>query len=199
MYPVDVEYRPPRAGDVEDGEADYVEWPSRPWMISKGKSRPATSSSSCRPSRTSSRPARFSKAGAIAGVTVLPLYARLPGGQQGRVYSVTGPEDRRRDERRRDLADDSRDQVRRSTPGWPASPSICPAPGINSLPIRPVSQSSADQRKGRCGRVQAGVCVRLYSEEDYASEAAIHAARDPPLEPGRGHPPDDRPQARPSR
>src|SRR6185503_17790892 len=35
------------------------------------------------------------------------------------------------------------------------------------LPIEPVSQSSADQRKGRAGRVEAGVCIRLYSEEDF--------------------------------
>lgn len=36
-----------------------------------------------------------------------------------------------------------------------------------SLPIRPVSRSSADQRMGRCGRVSNGLCIRLYSEEDY--------------------------------
>lgn len=35
------------------------------------------------------------------------------------------------------------------------------------LPIEPVSQSSADQRKGRCGRVSDGVCIRLFSEKDY--------------------------------
>ena len=35
------------------------------------------------------------------------------------------------------------------------------------LPIEPVAQSSADQRKGRCGRVSNGICYRLYSEEDY--------------------------------
>jgi ATP-dependent helicase HrpA len=35
------------------------------------------------------------------------------------------------------------------------------------LPVRPISKSSADQRKGRCGRVQNGVCIRLYREEDY--------------------------------
>ena len=35
------------------------------------------------------------------------------------------------------------------------------------LPVEPVSQSSADQRKGRCGRVSDGVCIRLYSEQDY--------------------------------
>lgn len=35
------------------------------------------------------------------------------------------------------------------------------------LPIEPISRSSADQRKGRCGRVAAGVCIRLYPESDY--------------------------------
>jgi ATP-dependent helicase HrpA len=38
---------------------------------------------------------------------------------------------------------------------------------IQRLPVEPVSQASADQRKGRCGRVGPGVCIRLYSEEDY--------------------------------
>ena len=38
-----------------------------------------------------------------------------------------------------------------------------------SLPITRVSQASADQRKGRCGRVGPGICIRLYSEEDYLS------------------------------
>lgn len=37
------------------------------------------------------------------------------------------------------------------------------------LPIEPVAQSSADQRAGRAGRMEAGVCVRLYSEKDYAA------------------------------
>lgn len=36
-----------------------------------------------------------------------------------------------------------------------------------SLPIQPISRSSADQRKGRCGRVEAGICIRLYGEEEY--------------------------------
>jgi ATP-dependent helicase HrpA len=36
-----------------------------------------------------------------------------------------------------------------------------------SLPIRSISRSSADQRKGRCGRVQHGLCIRLYAEEDF--------------------------------
>ncbi|HEX8325190.1 MAG TPA: ATP-dependent RNA helicase HrpA [Tepidisphaeraceae bacterium] len=39
---------------------------------------------------------------------------------------------------------------------------------VQRLPIEPVSQASADQRQGRCGRVAPGVCVRLYSEKDYS-------------------------------
>ncbi|MCG2738699.1 MAG: ATP-dependent RNA helicase HrpA [Syntrophaceae bacterium] len=36
-----------------------------------------------------------------------------------------------------------------------------------ALPVRAISQSSADQRKGRCGRVENGICIRLFTEEDY--------------------------------
>jgi len=40
---------------------------------------------------------------------------------------------------------------------------------VQRLPIEPVSQASANQRAGRCGRVAPGVCIRLYSEADFAS------------------------------
>ena len=40
---------------------------------------------------------------------------------------------------------------------------------MQRLPIEPISQASANQRKGRCGRVEAGICIRLYSEEDFES------------------------------
>jgi len=40
---------------------------------------------------------------------------------------------------------------------------------VQRLPIEAVSQASANQRKGRCGRVEPGICIRLYSEEDFLS------------------------------
>ena len=43
----------------------------------------------------------------------------------------------------------------------------CPKSKTKRLPIEAISQSSAEQRKGRCGRVEDGICVRLYSEEDF--------------------------------
>lgn len=40
---------------------------------------------------------------------------------------------------------------------------------VQRLPIEPISQASANQRKGRCGRTSEGICIRLYSEEDFNS------------------------------
>ncbi len=40
---------------------------------------------------------------------------------------------------------------------------------VQRLPIEPISQASANQRKGRCGRVSDGICIRLYSEDDFFS------------------------------
>lgn len=40
---------------------------------------------------------------------------------------------------------------------------------VQRLPIEPISQASANQRKGRCGRTEEGICIRLYSEEDFLS------------------------------
>jgi len=44
---------------------------------------------------------------------------------------------------------------------------------VQRLPIEPVSQASASQRAGRCGRLAAGVCIRLYSEEDFDARPAF--------------------------
>jgi len=43
-----------------------------------------------------------------------------------------------------------------------------PRSQTTGLPVKPVSRSSAEQRKGRSGRVQNGICIRLYSREDFA-------------------------------
>ena len=48
---------------------------------------------------------------------------------------------------------------------------------VQRLPIEPISQASADQRKGRCGRTSDGVCIRLYSEEDFASRGRSSPTR----------------------
>ncbi len=69
---------------------------------------------------------------------------------------------------------------------------------VQRLPIEPVSQASADQRKGRCGRVAEGIAIRLYDEEDFDERPALHRPRDPAHQPRRGDPADggDRPRRR---
>jgi ATP-dependent helicase HrpA len=47
-----------------------------------------------------------------------------------------------------------------------------PRTGVTQLLVEPISRASADQRKGRAGRTQSGVCYRLYDEKDYATRAA---------------------------
>ena len=64
------------------------------------------------------------------------------------------------------------------------------------LPIEPISQSSARQREGRCGRVADGVCIRLYAEQDFPLAARIHPARNPARQSRRGHSADDQSQVR---
>ncbi|TBV10781.1 ATP-dependent RNA helicase HrpA [Stutzerimonas kirkiae] len=44
---------------------------------------------------------------------------------------------------------------------------------VQRLPVEAISQASANQRKGRCGRVEPGICIRLYSEEDFLGRLAF--------------------------
>ncbi len=44
---------------------------------------------------------------------------------------------------------------------------------VQRLPIEPISQASANQRAGRCGRVAPGICIRLYDEDDFAARPAF--------------------------
>ncbi len=100
------------------------------------------------------------------GTTVLPLYARLPGTQQGRVYHVKGG---------KIVVATNVAETSLTIPGirYVVDTGLArisqyqPETRINSLPVSPISRSSADQRKGRCGRVQNGICIRLYSEKEY--------------------------------
>jgi ATP-dependent helicase HrpA len=48
---------------------------------------------------------------------------------------------------------------------------------VQRLPIEPVSQASADQRAGRCGRIGPGICIRLYAEDDYEARPSSPSPR----------------------
>ncbi len=100
---------------------------------------------------------------------LLPLYGRLATADQQRIFNPGG--------RRRIILATNIAETSLTVPGiryvvdtgMARISRYSPNSRTQRLPIEPVAQSSADQRKGRCGRVSNGVCYRLYSEEDYNS------------------------------
>ncbi|MFF3140898.1 ATP-dependent RNA helicase HrpA [Streptomyces sp. NPDC057927] len=98
---------------------------------------------------------------------VLPLYARLSHAEQHRVFQ---PHTGRRIVLATNVAETSL-----TVPGIkyvidPGNARISRyshRTKVQRLPIEPVSQASANQRKGRCGRTSDGICIRLYSEDDF--------------------------------
>jgi ATP-dependent helicase HrpA len=100
---------------------------------------------------------------------VLPLYARLSARDQDRVFNP-GPQ--RRIVLTTNVAETSLTVPRIRfvvDPGVARVKRYSPRQKLDRLHIEAVSRASADQRKGRCGRVAAGICYRLYSESDYLS------------------------------
>jgi ATP-dependent helicase HrpA len=102
------------------------------------------------------------------GTAILPLYARLSPAEQQRVFKAHS-------ERRVVLATNVA-ETSLTVPGIgavvdPGTARISRYSArlkVQRLPIEPISQASANQRMGRCGRQSDGICVRLYSEEDFA-------------------------------
>jgi ATP-dependent helicase HrpA len=103
---------------------------------------------------------------------IVPLYARLAGVDQNRVFQ---PHDGRRIVIATNVAESSLTVpgIRYVIDTGTARISrYSSRQKVQRLPIEPVSRASADQRKGRCGRVGPGVCIRLYSAEDYQAREA---------------------------
>ncbi len=106
-------------------------------------------------------------------IEVLPLYARLSPAEQRRVFR---PHDARRVVLATNVAETSLTVPGIGSVVDPGSARISRYSArlkVQRLPIEPVSQASADQRKGRCGRQSDGICIRLYSEQDFAERPAF--------------------------
>ena len=100
---------------------------------------------------------------------VLPLYARLSARDQDRVFNP-GPQ--RRIVLATNVAETSLTVPRIHyvvDPGLARIKRYSPRGKLDRLHVEPISQASADQRKGRCGRIAPGTCYRLYSEAEFES------------------------------
>ena len=166
MYPVDVRYAPP-AENGDEGDSTPVEQAAAAVRRILGERRPGDILVFM-PTEQDIREACEMIAGtAPPGTLVLPLFARLSAAEQGRVFQPASG--------RKIIVATNVAETSLTIPGitfvvdtgLARIPRYSPRTRTTAMPVAPVSRSSADQRKGRCGRVANGVCIRLYSEEDY--------------------------------
>ena len=160
-YPVELRYREPDSeGDLEDQVGAGIEELWRDGRV--GDTLVFLPGEREINDLARSLPGRFPRA------EILPLYSRLPAEKQDRVFtsrgaprivlatnvaetSITVPGIRY-------VVDTGTARVNR----------FAPRLGVQQLHIEPVSQAAANQRAGRCGRVAAGIALRLYPEDDFA-------------------------------
>ena len=113
--------------------------------------------------------AQFLRKASLRDTEILPLYARLAQAEQNKIFA---PHNGVRIVLATNVAETSLTVpgIRYVIdPGTARISRYSARTKVQRLPIEPISQASANQRKGRCGRVMSGICVRLYSQEDFES------------------------------
>lgn len=178
-YPVEVWYRPPLRSTDEDGENaerdddQYQQIIDSIHEIEQHEKQQGkrggdilvfmSGERDIREAANALRKAQF------AHLEVIPFYARLSLAEQQKVFA---PHTGRRVVLATNVAETSitvpgiRYVI---DPGYARISRYSYRTKVQRLPIEPISQASANQRKGRCGRVSEGICIRLYSEEDFNS------------------------------
>ncbi|WP_233265884.1 ATP-dependent RNA helicase HrpA [Photobacterium damselae] len=166
-YPVDVRYRP-IVEDSDDTDRDQLEaiFDAVDELCDEGQGDILIFMNGEREIRDTADALEKRK---LRDTEIVPLFARLSAGEQNRVFQPhTG---------RRIVLSTNVAETSLTVPGIkyvidPGTARISRysyRTKVQRLPIEPISQASANQRKGRCGRVQEGICIRLYSEEDFLS------------------------------
>ncbi|MFD9935596.1 ATP-dependent RNA helicase HrpA [Streptomyces massasporeus] len=165
-YPVEVRYRPLLEEDGDDADRDQITaiTDAVEELQAEGKGDILVFLSGEREIRDTAdaltkKNYRFTE--------ILPLYARLSHAEQHRVFQ---PHTGRRIVLATNVAETSLTVPGIKyviDPGFARISRYSHRTKVQRLPIEPVSQASANQRKGRCGRTSDGVCIRLYSEDDF--------------------------------
>ncbi len=165
-YPVEVRYRPLLEEDSDDADRDQITaiTDAVEELMAEGKGDILVFLSGEREIRDTAdalvkKNYRFTE--------VLPLYARLSHAEQHRVFQ---PHTGRRIVLATNVAETSLTVPGIKyviDPGFARISRYSHRTKVQRLPIEPISQASANQRKGRCGRTSDGICIRLYSEDDF--------------------------------
>ena len=171
MYPVEVIYQPLAAAGEESGDVSYVEAAVATaerllYETNEGDVLVFMPGERDIRETTDQLEGRFGRE-----IEVIPMFGRLSSGDQQRVFT---PSPRRKLVIATNIAETSL-----TIPGirFVIDAGLArisrynPRTRTRRLPIEPISQSSANQRKGRAGRVRDGVCIRLYAEEDFRERA----------------------------
>ncbi|WP_031484416.1 ATP-dependent RNA helicase HrpA [Streptomyces bicolor] len=165
-YPVEVRYRPLLEEDGDDADRDQITaiCDAVEELQAEGKGDILVFLSGEREIRDTAdalvkKNYRFTE--------VLPLYARLSHAEQHRVFQ---PHTGRRIVLATNVAETSLTVPGIKyviDPGFARISRYSHRTKVQRLPIEAISQASANQRKGRCGRTSDGICIRLYSEDDF--------------------------------
>ncbi|PZT69151.1 ATP-dependent RNA helicase HrpA [Streptomyces sp. SW4] len=173
-YPVEVRYRPLLEEDSDDADRDQItaitdaveelmaEGPGDILVFLSGERE-------IRDTADALEKKKYPRAGGADwhSTEVLPLYARLSHAEQHRVFQ---PHSGRRIVLATNVAETSLTVPGIKyviDPGFARISRYSHRTKVQRLPIEPISQASANQRKGRCGRTSDGICIRLYSEDDF--------------------------------
>ncbi|MEU3095346.1 ATP-dependent RNA helicase HrpA [Streptomyces sp. NPDC006967] len=165
-YPVEVRYRPLLEEDSDDADRDQITaiTDAVEELMAEGSGDILVFLSGEREIRDTADALTKKR---YRSTEVLPLYARLSHAEQHRVFQQHSG---RRIVLATNVAETSL-TVPGITyvidPGFARISRYSHRTKVQRLPIEPVSQASANQRKGRCGRTSDGICVRLYSEDDF--------------------------------
>ena len=166
-YPVEVRYRPPILNEEDDTNNDFQP------IIDAIEELSAESFGDILIFLTGEREIRdvadiLNKLD-LRHTDILPLYARLSATEQNRIFQLHS--------KRRIVLATNVAETSLTVPGikYVIDPGLARISRysyrtkVQRLPIERISQASANQRKGRCGRTSDGICIRLYDENDFLS------------------------------
>lgn len=168
-YPVEVRYRPPDTVGEDDETLSIPDQIAQAAteLCKEGTGDILTFLPTERDILEVAKPLRSRSFAGHEKVQLLPLYGRLSIAEQNKVFKPTG-------QRRMVLATNVAESsltvpgIRYVIDTGTARISrYSPRSKVQRLPIEPISRASADQRKGRCGRVGPGICIRLFGEDDF--------------------------------